>query len=213
MKYLWFFKLFDVIKHISALNISLTHLTAADYNEIYNEQAIMRDHHDDVMRITTWKANQEANRYQNNMNSKLRRQKRYSASTIDGMTDKQISDLIQQQQNVREHQNCQQKPCQKRPFIIPYQVGTPTQLPNLRNNSDIKSLFRALLWNDAVFYQRGGQERVSRFFEMLRRRQRAKFSRKKNLTRPEDGKLLRPDDYIDVGTCSGHCLNADADKL
>ena len=36
---------------------------------------------------------------------------------------------------------------------------------------------------------------------------------RKNLTRPEDKKLLRPGDYIDVGTCSGHCANADTDKV
>ena len=130
MKYLLLFKLFDVIKYISALNISLTHLSAADYNEIYKEQAqssILRNNRDDITRMKTWKANQEANQVYNNMNTKLRRKKRYSVSTIDRMTDKQKFDLALHRQNVYEHQNCQENPCQKRPFILTYEVGTPTQ--------------------------------------------------------------------------------------
>ena len=131
MKYLLFFKLFDVIKHISALNISLTHLSAADYNEIYKEQAqssTLRNNRHDITRMKTWKANQEANKVNNNINTKLRRQKRlYSVSTIDRMTDKQKFDLALHRQNVHEHQNCQEKPCQKSPFIISYEVGSPTQ--------------------------------------------------------------------------------------
>ena len=34
---------------------------------------------------------------------------------------------------------------------------------------------------------------------------------RKNHTRPL--RLLRPEENIDVGTCNGHCANADADKL
>ena len=128
MKYLLFFKLFDVIKHISALNISLTHLSAADYNVVYNEKTILRNPRDDITRMKTWKANQEANHVYNNMNTKLRRKKRlYSVSTIDRMSEKQKFDLALHRQNVYEHQNCQEKPCQKRPFIFTYEVGTPTQ--------------------------------------------------------------------------------------
>ena len=127
MKYLLLFKLFEVIKYISALNISLTHLSAADYNEIYNEKTILRNPRDDITRMKTWKANQEANQVYNNMNTKLRRKKRYSVSTIDRMTDKQKFDLALHRQNVYEHQNCQENPCQKRPFIFTYEVGTPTQ--------------------------------------------------------------------------------------
>ena len=127
MKYLLLFKLFEVIKYISALNISLTHLSAADYNEIYNEKTILRNPRDDITRMKTWKANQEANQVYNNMNTKLRRKKRYSVSTIDRMTDKQKINLALHRQNVYEHQNCQENPCQKRPFILTYEVGTPTQ--------------------------------------------------------------------------------------
>ena len=127
MKYLLLFKLFEVIKYISALNISLTHLSAADYNEIYNEKTILRNPRDDITRMKTWKANQEANQVYNNMNTKLRRKKRYSVSTIDRMTDKQKFDLALHRQNVYEHKNCQENPCQKRPFILTYEVGTPTQ--------------------------------------------------------------------------------------
>ena len=132
MKYLLFFKLFDVIKHISALNISLTHLSAADYNEIYKEQAqssILRNNRDDITRMKTWNGSpSEANQFYNNMNTKLRRKKRlYSVSTIDRMSEKQKFDLALHRQNVHEHQNCQENPCQKRPFIISYEVGTPTQ--------------------------------------------------------------------------------------
>ena len=127
MKYLLLFKLFEVIKYISALNISLTHLSAADYNEIYNEKTTLRNNRYDITRMKTWKANQEANQVYNNMNTKLRRKKRYSVSTIDRMTDKQKFDLALHRQNVYEHQNCQENPCQKRPFIFTYEVGTPTQ--------------------------------------------------------------------------------------